>query len=42
MTKESREIDALIADRLLAEYGAQIIGGIPMAQTETVRQPTSD
>jgi len=32
-----REVDALLAQLLFAEYGAQLLGGIPMNQGETIR-----
>jgi len=31
------EVDALLAQLLFAEYGAQLVGGIPMNQGETIR-----
>ncbi|MCR9178404.1 MAG: acyl-CoA/acyl-ACP dehydrogenase [Alphaproteobacteria bacterium] len=31
------ETEMLILDRIVAEYAAQVAGGLPMAQTETVR-----
>jgi len=31
------EVDALLAQLLFAEYGAQLLGGIPMNQGETIR-----
>ena len=31
------EVDALLAQLLLSEYGAQLLGGIPMNQGETIR-----
>ena len=32
-----REVDALLAQLLFAEYGAQLVGGIPMNQSEIIR-----